>query len=189
MAGLWSLTVPYDGGFPPRWPVIPGQVYNYDIMVYCPASNTSSKSLWLWGGFTTVASKNGVNVDLGATKSRRLKVRGITGPGERHKFAISSAGSLPLAMNLNFGFANNAVGAAGETVYIDRVLLYRAWAMAISSAPGAIEAGTRGPGSCVTDHVRREHPAAVGVGGVDGDVGCPQCAHRGSARSVRPGGA
>lgn len=122
--GLVLNTVPFDGGTPLRWPVAPGQVYDYDIWVYCPTSNSSSKELWLWGGFTTVASKSGVNVGLIANKAQ---VKGSwdhwTG-----SFTIPALvnSSLPLGMYLNFGFSNNAVGAADESVYIDRVMIYRA---------------------------------------------------------------
>ena len=122
--GVNLNTAPVGGTLGLKWPVVPGQVYNYDLMVYSKSTNTSSKQLALFGGFTTIASPAGVA--YGALTTPKSQVKGSwdhwTGT-----FTIPSLvnGNVPLSLYLDFGFINGAVGATGEAFYLGRALIYQ----------------------------------------------------------------
>ena len=124
LGGVNLNTISLNGLESLKWPVVPGHVYNYDIMIFSKSSNTSSKQLALFGGFTTIASTAGVSTGALITPKNQVKGSWDRWTGT---FTIPSLvnGNIPLAMTLDLGFINGAVGAAGETFYVGRALIYR----------------------------------------------------------------
>ena len=124
--GVYLNTLPVDGSTNNdlvMWPVVVGEVYKFDLLVYCPSSNTSSKGIQLLGNYTTMAGKTPIAASI-TTARTQTKGAWDNWTGTFTVPALVSS-SMPLKMNLLLGFGNNAVGAAGETMYIGRALIYK----------------------------------------------------------------
>lgn len=104
--------------------IAPGEVYNYDFVYYLTGS--SSKALHLVAGYKTLAgTMSADDVTTVSVTPVKNSWQRVTGTFTVPALVPATTGSPPLQMLVQVGFANGVVGAAGDTLYIDRCLIYR----------------------------------------------------------------